>query len=335
MRKVMIGCFMSLLLFSCRKNEDNQAVDINENLVLILNEGNFTWANASLSYYDKTTKRVNEKVFQQVNDVKMGDVLQSVTEINGKLYFVMNNSGKIWVCDKSTLKAEAEISGFQSPRYITQVNENYALVSDLYQNELNIVDLENVEISGSISLKGWSNQMYAYNGKVYVSNLDANQIYVINSNLQLNDSIELDAPANSLVGHQEFCWVSSAGKQSAGILPFIEKINLSTLERIKYTFGDYQSIPTNLCLNATANSLYFVAKDVMQMDAYDLSTASVLLPANGKTFYGLGVDPNNNELYLSDAKDYVQQSSIYRLNANGSPIDTFETGIISNGFWFY
>lgn len=47
--------------------------------LFITNEGNFQYGNATLSYYDPATKKVENEVFYRANAMKLGDVAQSMT----------------------------------------------------------------------------------------------------------------------------------------------------------------------------------------------------------------------------------------------------------------
>ena len=71
------------------------------------------------------------------------------------------------------------------------------------------------------------------------------------------------------------------------------------------------------------------------MSISDTSLPSTpFINGNGKLFYSLAVDPNRNEIYVSDAIDYLQRGSIYRYSAAGNLIDQFKAGIIPGGFCF-
>ena len=59
--------------------------------VFIVNEGNFNFGNASLSYYDVGSGRVENSVFSRANGMSLGDVAQSMTVHGGRGYIAVNN----------------------------------------------------------------------------------------------------------------------------------------------------------------------------------------------------------------------------------------------------
>jgi hypothetical protein len=62
--------------------------------------------------------------------------------------------------------------------------------------------------------------------------------------------------------------------------------------------------------------------------------ANALITQGNKLYYGLGVNPKDYSIYVSDAIDYVQKSKVEIYKPNGSFIANFNAGIISNGFMF-
>lgn len=82
-------------------------------------------------------------VFKQANNKVLGDVLQSMSIINDKLYLVVNNSGKVEVLDKRNFISISTIAGLRSPRYIEAVSSNKAYISDLYDKAITVIDLSN------------------------------------------------------------------------------------------------------------------------------------------------------------------------------------------------
>ena len=81
-------------------------------LVYVCNEGNYQFGNASISYYDHATNSVVEKYYQQINQMPLGDVCQSMSFGNGNAYLIINNSGKVVVVDRNTFEWKSDILGF-------------------------------------------------------------------------------------------------------------------------------------------------------------------------------------------------------------------------------
>lgn len=74
-------------------------------------------------------------------------------------YIVVNNSGKIEVCNPTNLLRVATITGFTSPRFIVPVSASKAYVSDYISNSISIVNLVNntvqVHFLSQEHLKRW------------------------------------------------------------------------------------------------------------------------------------------------------------------------------------
>ena len=92
--------------------------------LFVCNEGNFQYGNATLSYYDPATMKVENEVFYRANAMKLGDVCQSMIVRNGVGWVVVNNSHVVFAIDPHTFKEVGRIVNLTSPRYIHFISED-------------------------------------------------------------------------------------------------------------------------------------------------------------------------------------------------------------------
>ena len=101
------------------------------------------------------------------------------------------------------------------------------------------------------------------------------------------------------------------------------------------TLNNLNGSPSNLSMNSDKSFAYFIQGDIIKTKTnYPLSFETIY-ENTGQQFYGLGIDPYNQEIYVSDAIDYIQNGTIYRLDSLGNEIDVFNAGIIPNKFLFH
>lgn len=338
-----IFVFSSLLLFSCVKDKPNDIMQPevsfgNGYKVFVTNEGNFGTNNASVSLYELDNGQVVSDIYKtQNNNATLGDVCQSMTKINNKYYVVVNNSGKIAVVNSNDFKLSGTISGLQSPRYIMPVTFNKAYVSDLYANAISVIDLNTNTKTGSIPCSGWTEQMVLIYNKAFVTNNKSNYTYVINTITdQITDSIYVGKFGGSIVTDKNSkIWVLSTGDSPNNIVGKLHRIDPVTLQiELSLPFASNDS-PANLCINATKDTLYFLNTSVYRMPVNSGALpGSAFINSSSNTFYGLGVSDKDYNIYISDAIDYIQKSSIMVYSPNGQLKTTFKAGINASGFYF-
>lgn len=329
------------LLQSCKSDKPNitarPTVIEGGNKVWVVNEGNFQFGNAALGIYNSDAEQYSSEVFKNANNKPLGDVFQSITLVGSKAYLMVNNSSKIEVIDTGSFTVDTTLTGFTSPRYMLKISDQKAYVSDLYGKGINVLDLTSNTISKKIPASEWTEKMLAFNGKVYVSMPKSEHIYVIDVTTDMvEDSIPVAYGSNSLVvDKNEMLWVLCQGDQSKNKEAGLYQINPSS-QTINQSFTlDKVYAPQNLTISNTGKHLFFIYDDLLKMDINDTQIPDVAFyPANGRVFYGLGINPFNSEIYLADAKDYVQKGIVHRLDANGDLISSFQTDIIPSGFVF-
>ncbi len=305
--------------------------------VYVINEGNFMSANASVSLYDPGTAQVVEDFFKAQNNLSLGDVAQSISFFNSNYYVVVNNSGKIVVCNDQ-FKYKTTINTGSSPRYILPISNSKAYVSDYkFTNQIGVLNLNTNTFTTSIPCAGWTEKMVLIYNKVFVTNMTTNYIYVINAiNDTKTDSIAVGPnTGNILIDKNDNIWALSSGSLSQAINATLRKIDpVTNLVTTTFTFAAGNS-PGNLCANKTKDTLYFLNNGIYRMAITDLTLpANPIVNGTGKSFYGLGINPNDFSVYAADAIDYIQRSKIYIFDVNGNPKGNFLAGINSNGFYF-
>jgi len=300
------------------------------NGVLIANEGNFQWGNASVSFYDAEKDTILQEVFQGVNQRPLGDVLQSITLKDDKAYLVLNNSGKVEVVDKNSFELETTISGFISPRHIQIVSPNKAYVSDLYADKITVVDLNSNEISAYISCEGQTEEMVQIDDLVYVANLESDQIYVIDSNEDaIVDRIPVSTSIKSLKkDRQNRLWICGE-ENGTGMVLCMDPQTLNVL--YSHTFEGEN--PSDLFVSDAGHDAYFLSNGVWHINEFTDDVITVpIIPADGRLFYGLSV--YDDKIYIADAVNYVQKGRAWVYDLQGNLLDQWEAGMIPSEFDF-
>jgi hypothetical protein len=343
MKKCSLLFFTLIILSACVKDKPKDNIQPQVQLttakkVYIINEGNFGSANASVSLYDLGNDAIVDNIYKVQNSANpsIGDVAQSLSFINNKFYLVVNNSGKIIVCDNQ-FKKVTQITNLSSPRYILQVTNQKAYVSDYNGNSVSIIDLNSNTKTGSISCKGWTEKMALIYNKAFITNMNSNYVYVVNTiNDLITDSIYVSLNAGSLViDKNDKLWVLNSGNSINTVSGSLTRINTVT-NQIETSFNfPANNFPKNLCINKTKDTLYFINKGIYRMPIYASAIPSTeFIPNGNKNFYGLDINPTNSFIYTSDAIDYVQKSNIYVYDPNGNLTKNFKAGINANGFYF-
>ncbi len=363
-----------LIFSSCMKESWTDEEYLFENTGLyIINSGNFGSSTSSLSYYDIKNNTVYNNIISTTNNVeKWGDVAQSMKIRDGIAYLVLNNSGKILLLDSNTGKIIGKITELESPRYIHFINDEKAYVTDLYARAINIINPSGVQSYNSADSSNLTSDNTVHIGSISTNNnkkyaqhstekmvqwghsifvacwMRDDKILVIDSNSdKIQDSITVAAQPNSLViDKYNKLWVLCDGGYDWGDgsnpyygNPKLFRINPSTLTLEDSITFPIDANPQELCINGSKDTLYFLNTDLYRLPVLSLRPEKHIennseYKGYGKGFYGLGIDPTNSDIYISDAIDNAQPGYVYRFNAQGQGIDTFKVGVNPVGFCF-
>lgn len=334
-----------MFLSSCGKDDPGPVVEKINGIIpsgsglFILNEGNFSAGNGSLSFYSYDSAKIYNNIFSGANNRPLGDVPNSMVISSDKAYIVVNNSGKIEVINKNTIMSLQTISGLNSPRNIILIDSLKAYVSSLYSTKITILNPETGSVSGYIELGRSSEAMIMKGEKAYISCWSSgNEIMIINTiSDQVVDSIEVGREPESMALDRNYnLWVLCTGGYTGEYNAELDLINTTNdeVER-RLVFPSGTSYPSSLRMNKTGDTIYYIDSDIWKM-----SIGSASLPdqpfirSSGRLYYKIGTDPVSGEVFVTNAVDYQQQGYLLRFSANGSLIDSLKAEIIPGALCF-
>jgi YVTN family beta-propeller protein len=340
-----------VLLLSCADENPVPPVDIkNGSSVFIVNEGNYMFANGSLSYYHPESREVENKVFYRVNGFDLGDVAQSMYIYDSLGYIVVNNSARIDVINIHTFQYVGTIGGLSSPRYVHIVNPIKGYITDLYAKSIAIFNPQTFKVTGGIPVDNHSENYYQHSTEQMVSfgkylfincwSFDNKVLMIDTETDQVTDSIETGIqPVAMVLDALGKLWVLTDGGFPGNPFgyeqPGLSRYDAATLALEQTFLFPLEDNPLDVQLNGTADTLYLINNHVWKLPvtAGEFPVTPFVEKGN-RLFFALGVDPVSSEVYVSNAIDYLQPGLVYCFSPQGQPIDTFNVGISPGYFCF-
>lgn len=338
-----------MLLPGCMKWDYGDAtVDYDEPSpgLFIICEGNFQYSNSSLSFYNPQDNSILNEVFLTANGMKLGDVAQSMTIYEDKAWIVVNNSHVVFAIDPDTFKEIGRVENLTSPRYIHFISNKKAYVTQLWDNRIFIVDPSIYSVSGYIVVPGMeafsaSTEQMVQIGKYVYCNCWSYQNRIIKIDTETDrvvDELVVGIQPNSLVKDKygRLWTITDGGYENSPYgyeAPALFCIDTEKFSVEKFFSFDLGQSPSEININAAGDTLYWINDDVwrMNVDAYELPP-SPFIPFKDTKYYGLTVNPGNEEVYVADAIDYSQQGMIYRFSSKGELLDQFYVGVTPGFF---
>ena len=325
--------------------------------VFIVNEGNFNYGGASLSYYQHDSKHLENEVFQRANAMRLGDVAQSMVVRDGVGWVVVNNSHIIFAIDTETFREVGRITDLPSPRYIAFVSDEKAYVSQIDSDRIIIINPKTFSITGEILCPmttpyrtGSTEQMAIVGDHLYVAcwSYQKRILKIDTRTDEVVDFVDVGLQPKSIVkDRNDKLWVVSDGGYEGNVLGYesakLYRLNPENLavEQIfelgLNTSGSATRSASRLKINEQGDTLYWIDGGVwrMSIDATELPAEPFIKPLSGTQrclYYALGVAPDTEDIYVGDAIDYQQRSVIYRFSREGELLDSFTAGVIAGDF---
>ena len=324
-----------LILSSCEPFPVNPPVNVSTAAkdVLVLCEGNFMWGNAQMDLLRMDSMRMDQDIYRMVNGTGIGDVLQHGILLGNSYFLSVNNSGKVVKIDARNLRLKQMNPNLSSPRYLMAVSGNI-WVTDLYSNKISLLDTGTLALNKTIDLKGWTEQMVAWHGDIFVANY-AGGVHGFTTDGIRNASPVLKTDSTTqylVVDNKNRLWAMST-KQGKGKLYQFASPNQENPSLVLDLGADV----SRLTINPAGDTLYFLTPTaVKKMDVNTKQLSDIQVFASGfQQAYALGISPDNQFLMVGDAKDFVSNGklSMYSMKT-GSLVKTFSTGVNPSAFVF-
>lgn len=326
-------CFVLILnLFSCKKENKhtgNQTVVSSENRILVLNEGNFMWNNASFDLLDRNSWEITADVFRKSNNKALGDVLQCGVIHDGTLWLVLNNSGMVKGLDTGNFKEKWTLNTKGSPRYIG-FSGNYFWLTDIYSGYVTIYNKHDRTEVTRIKTGTWCEQIINDGGCMSVACTDGWLRRYDTLTFKTSDSFFVGKNLQRLtMDKRGLIWAAAADSGKSRIAVYNPK---SKAGRIMFSTKSV----TGIALTKNKDSVCLLGDGLYVMSVEDQVLPDVpVFSQSGANFYGIDCDPVSGKILIADAKDYVSKGLILLVDSKGNLYKSLAGGIIPASFVFY
>ncbi len=352
-KKFILYILVLLIIPACHKDHTTpQAVDLSGPGLLILNEGNFTYGNASISFYNIESHTIINNAFYKANGLHLGDIAQSALDTNGYLLIVVNNSGKIVKTNPTSLKQIAQLKGLVSPRYITLLAPDKAIVTDLYSPYLTVFDPQTMTVTEKIFVGHSTERILVHESYIYTIswNNDSMLLKIDSHTLSPVDSLTVGYQPNSMVFDKNGkLWILCDGglykksqKQVKANLICIDPLSMQVIKNLQFPATDLS--PSHLVINNTADTLYFLLSSwtptdnplfgIYRMAINDSLPSTPWIKQKNHTFYSLWYIQQKKWLAVTDAANFTTNGQVLIYDTQANLLATIPVGIIP-GFVMY
>lgn len=326
----------------------------------LLNEGNMGSNKATLDYFDYETGVYTKNIYAERNPgviKELGDVGNDIQIYGNKLYAVINCSHFIEVMDVNTAKHITQIS-IPNCRYIT-FKDNYAYVSSYagpvqidpnarlgYVARIDTSQLSSTKIDTCVV--GYQpEEMVVVGNKLYVANSGGYRVPDYDRTISVIDipsfkviktidvginlhRLEKDNYGNIYVSSRGDYYgipsktyiIDSKTDKVTDELSLLPNSNMTLCGDSLYTYSTEWSYVTNRWTVSYAILDTHTKKIVTRNFIKDGTDKSIKIP------YGIAVNPNTGEFFVTDAKDYVTPGTLHCFGADGKKKWSVITGDI-------
>ncbi len=340
---------LGLLFNACKKEpeDENKPHPVSPPVsvaVYVLNQGSYSGNNASVTLFNPSDYVVTSDYFQTQNNRVLGDTGADMLIYGGKAYIVTNISSQLEIVDSKTFKSLKQISFIkdgvpQQPSAIAGYGDKVYIAS--YDGLVTVIDTLSLQIIKTIEVGLNPDAILATNNEIWVSNSGGlnfpdydNTISVIDPDRLIEtDRIEVGTnPYTMKADNYGDIYLITRGNYGD------EKMRLriinSATKKIKHTFEDFEAY--NLTIKGDTAYVYhhdFMSGEGSKIMTINVKTEQIISQqfitdnTSIETVYSIAADPTKNNIYITDAKDYMSPGIVYCFGTDGKLKFKFNAGI--------
>lgn len=321
---------MTVIMAGCSKDDTPVTRTPVTAGLYVLNEGGWGKGNTTLTYYDFSTSKASTDFYESVNGSKLGDTGNDILIYGSKLYIVVNVSSYVEVAEATTAKSIKKIEmtnggNDRQPRYAIPY-KNKVLISS-YDGTVAVLDTASLAIDQFITVGSNPEQMEIVGDKLYVANSGGLNFPVYDSTVSVVDLLTMKETSKIKVGTSPVKLAAGGGKlfvlcsgNYMDIGPQLVSISLtSDIAPVRRDFngGAIRYFDGKLF----ASTGYGAASPgVSVLSPASLATTTENFISDGTTVttpYGLSIDPETGDVFVTDAKDYVSSGEVFCFDKTG------------------
>lgn len=343
---LFIALAASVLVASSCKKEENPFIEkpiVAVNGVFILNEGSSSQNNASFSFFDLKSKKMQNNVFGSANPtMTLGNGGNDIGVYGSKIYIAMNGSNKLEIANVVDGKSLKTIQ-ITEPSYIA-FHGKHAFVTS-YTNNVFVIDTASMAIVKEIKVGKTPEQLVVSGDFVFVTNSGwkdgfsgagfDNTVSVIDAKtLTKTHDIVVEDNINQIeADNNGFVYVLNAPIYA--IWPIIltparfHVINTKTLkvEKILDISASAMAIKGNTAylINDTygVGEISFVE---LNLTSFEVTKRNEVL-SGIQDPYSLAVDPDSGDIWIGDAMGYGDNGKVVRFIKNVKDPESYSVGV--------
>ncbi|MDR2556502.1 MAG: YncE family protein [Bacteroidales bacterium] len=330
----------------------------------LLNEGNMGVNKSTIDYFDCVTGKYHQNIYANANPnvpLELGDGGNDIQIYGSKLYAVINLSQKVEVMEKDSAKRTGQIN-IPNCRYIKFHNGFAYITSHAGPVEMNPdykqigyvakVDTATLQIVASCNVGFQPDGLEIANGKIYVANSGGymapnyeNTVSVIDiATFKEIKRIKVEINLHRLQKDKHGnLWVSSRGNygDKPSRLFWIDMQKDTCMGMIDIAVSNFWLNGDSLYIIGSewnyTSMQYTIAYNIVNVNTKQVVSQNFITDGtenNIKSPYGIAVNPNTKDIYVTDANDYVLPGTLYCFDKNGKQKWNVRTGNVPAHFAF-